>query len=490
MGWLNEPFFEDGVIASHIRSVMAHHDIIYVTATGNEAQEHYQGTFHSLSSTLPEYHDFSHGTSSLTDLYVHIPLDARVLIVLQWNDQFGASENDYDLALYSRSAEQVVARSDDYQDGDDDPLEYIVYTATESTWGDFEIWVTNFNNSTPGILELLIFPEYPARNYSNNITPVDSIFGHPAVPEVVAVGAIGVNNSDDPEHLQIEGFSSQGPVTISHPAVEIRQKPEICGVDRVSVSGAGGFSSIFAGTSASAPHVAAIMAQLWAAMPDCTGDEIRDMVLADAVDLGDVGIDNVSGYGRADALNAFYSNYYTVEAFPYHENFEHDGNLPPGWRNGLLDDTNWSVQSGSTPTALTGPFSAYSGDYYLYIEASGHTNEIALLESPYIKLSLLSPGNKVKEETFYLEYWYHMRGSQIGTLNVEITNDRGYSWHVLESHSGDQGNDWKRSIIYLDAYPDQRIKLRFRGVTGPGYISDMAIDSVRVDLGSPVEIEN
>ncbi|MBN2313206.1 MAG: S8 family serine peptidase [Sedimentisphaerales bacterium] len=490
MGWLDEPFFEDGIIATHIRSVIAQNDIIYVTASGNEAQEHYQGTFHSLSTSLPEYHDFSHGMGDLTDLYVNIPVDARVLIILQWNDLFGASGNDYDLALYSRTAQQVVAVGEDYQDGDDNPFEYIVYTATESTRGDFEIWVTNFSDSDSKILEVIISSEYPAGNYPNNITPVDSIFGHPAVPEVVAVGAIAVNNSDDPEHLQIEDFSSQGPVTISHPGVEIRQKPDICGVDRVSVSGAGGFPSIFAGTSASAPHVAAIMAQLWAAMPECTGDEIRDMVLADAVDLEEVGIDNIAGYGRADALNAFYSNYYMVEMFPYFEDFECDGNLPIGWRNGLLDETNWRVHSGGTSTALTGPSSAYSGDYYLYIEASSHADETALLESPYIKLSLLSPGSKIMEETFYLEYWYHMRGSEMGTLSVEITEDQGHSWDVLESHSAHQGNDWERSVIYLDAYYNQRIKLRFRGVTGSGYTSDMAIDSVGIDLGSPVEIEN
>lgn len=492
MGWLSEPYFEDGVVAKHIRSVIAHHDIIYVTATGNEAQEHYQGTFHSLSPSLSEFHDFSHGTSDNTDLYVNIPVDARVLIVLQWNDLFGAAGNDYDLLLFSRSAEQVVARSEDYQDGDDDPFEYIFYTANESTQGDFEIWVTSFN-ANPRILEVIISAQYPAQNYPHNISPVDSVFGHPAVPEVVAVGAIAVNNPDDPDHRQIEYFSSQGPVTITHPDVEIRRKPDICGVDRVSVSGAGGFPTIFWGTSASAPHVAAIMAQLWATLPDRTGDEIRDMVLADAVDLGDVGIDNISGYGRADALNAFYSNFYTVETFPYSENFEHDGNLSSGWRNGLLDDTNWSVHRGSTPTTLTGPFSAYAGEYYLYIEASSHANETAILESPYLKIPYLHPGSDLisgMEETFHLEYWYHMRGSQMGTLSVEITEDQGHSWQVLESHSGNQGNDWKRSVIYLDAYSNKRIKLRFKGKTGAGYASDMAIDSIWMAKGPAVESEN
>jgi hypothetical protein len=73
----------------------------------------------------------------------------------------------------------------------------------------------------------------------------------------------------------------------------------------VKVTGVGGFSTPFYGTSAAAPHVAAIAALAWAQSPGKTANEIRNTLLTTAVDLGSTGFDYIYGYGRADALNAF-----------------------------------------------------------------------------------------------------------------------------------------------------------------------------------------
>jgi len=99
-------------------------------------------------------------------------------------------------------------------------------------------------------------------------------------------------------------------VTIAYPSRVSRPKPDLCGVDGVLISGAGGFgywdgsNYRFYGTSAAAPHIAAIAAQIWGAAPYKTGDEIRNLLCDSAVDLGGTGYDNIYGYGRADALNA------------------------------------------------------------------------------------------------------------------------------------------------------------------------------------------
>ena len=122
------------------------------------------------------------------------------------------------------------------------------------------------------------------------------------MPNAIAVGAI---DASDPGNDDIEPFSSQGPVTISYPSPVSRSKPDLCGIDGVTVTGAGGFPVPFYGTSAAAPHIAAIAAQLWGAFPAKTGDEIRTTLYSSALDLGSAGYDNVFGYGRADALDAF-----------------------------------------------------------------------------------------------------------------------------------------------------------------------------------------
>ena len=142
-----------------------------------------------------------------------------------------------------------------------------------------------------------------ATNSNSVVTDYDmaegSIFGHPAVPDAVAVGAI---RADDPGHDDIEFFSARGPGRIFHPSVESRDKPDIAAIDGVSVTGTGGFPDTFFGTSAAAPHVAAIAALLKEAMPHATPAELRTALLDGAVDRGAVGRDLVFGEGLVDAL--------------------------------------------------------------------------------------------------------------------------------------------------------------------------------------------
>ena len=298
IGWLTQPFYEDGTVASHVSSVLAANDIIYVSSAGNAGSGHYQGDYCQLGTGTQ--HDFSCGGGTGNYLYLNMPAGSSVIVVLQWNDQFGASGNDYNLYLFDMTSLTQQTQSVVVQDGDDDPLEAFQFTAT--TADNYAIVVDKYSGAARN-LEVYIYPS-GCSVYTNNITPVDAIFGHPAVPGALGVGAIAAN---DPGNDDIETFSSQGPVTISYPSSESRSKPDICGIDGVAVTGAGGFSNPFYGTSAAAPHVAAVCAQLWAQYPGMTGDQVRDIVKSTAVDLGTAGFDTVFGNGRADAVNAFQS---------------------------------------------------------------------------------------------------------------------------------------------------------------------------------------
>ena len=137
---------------------------------------------------------------------------------------------------------------------------------------------------------------------SVNIVSEDSIFGHPALPEVITVGAVGTGESGD--HY-IEYFSSVGPVTLYYPSPEIRPKTDISGIDGVNVTGAGGISEQFYGTSASSPHVAAIAGLVWSASPEKSAMDIRRLLYTSSTDLGEPGYDTVFGYGLVDALRMY-----------------------------------------------------------------------------------------------------------------------------------------------------------------------------------------
>jgi hypothetical protein len=343
IGWLLEPFFEDGIVASHLTSVLASNDIVYASAAGNDGQGHYQG-------------DYSNDGYDFHDKVWFIDLDpgGSATIILQWNDAFSASGNDYDLYLCNYYTGEVLLSSINTQDGNDDPLEYISPLNIGDSLVECVIVVSNYEGAAATkTLEVFIYPENGATVYANNIDPVDSIFGHAAVPNAIAVGAIAAN---DPGNDDIEVFSSQGPVTISHPSPVSRPKPDLCGIDGVLITGAGGFgywdgsNYRFSGTSAAAPHIAAIAAQLWGAHPTKTGDEIRSTLYASAIDLGSAGYDNVFGYGRADALDAF-------EAL-----------VPPKYSN---------VSVNNTIAGLPTLFSAYWTDNVAlsgYIFATNNTN--------------------------------------------------------------------------------------------------------------------
>jgi hypothetical protein len=299
VGWPGEPYFEDGPVASHTREVVSENNIIYVTSAGNGGLKHYQGPYYDNSG----FHDFSQGSTETKDLYIDVPAGGLVTIVLQWNDKFGTSTNNYDLYLFNANNGLEVRKSVTVQSGFQNPLEAFDYKNEGSSSFTGIIRAKKNLGAENRILEVFFFPRNyaPEVYYNNNIYNPDSIFGHAAVPEAVTVGAI---RAADPGNDDIEFFSSRGPVTISYPSYESRLKPDISGIDGVSVTGAGGFPVPFYGTSASAPHIAALLAQIWGANPSLTPEQVKSRLFAPAVDLGTPGPDPVFGYGRADALNA------------------------------------------------------------------------------------------------------------------------------------------------------------------------------------------
>jgi hypothetical protein len=294
IGWFGSPSFEDGIVASHIKTRLTANNLVYISSAGNAAQKHYQGSFYKAGTT--NWTDFSQGTNpTATSLYVNLSTGSEVNIVLHWNDQWGHSGNDYDLYLHNMNG-SIITYSDDAQSGSGDPLEFITYNHTGPMM-DAKINVLNYRNlAQTKNLELFIFTR-SARVYLNNINSADSIYGHQAVPDVITVAAVPATSPST-----IEAFSSRGPVTISYPTPETRQKPDISGVDGVAVTGAGGFSNPFYGTSAAAPHIAAIVAQYWGAHPTMTPSQVRAALYANADDLGSAGKDTIFGSGLANAL--------------------------------------------------------------------------------------------------------------------------------------------------------------------------------------------
>ncbi|HDS62901.1 MAG TPA: cell surface protein, partial [Methanofollis liminatans] len=288
IAWTTVPYFQDGIIASHIQSLVDEGEIIYVSSAGNYAKAHYQGGYVDGGDG---WHDFGGDIV----LPFTVPAGASISVVLEWNDPWGFSSNDYDLYVYD-SLGTKIASSTGPQDGDDNPIESASVRNTGASAVKAYIGVKKYSGSAR-ILEFFTFGASSSIDPSYN-PEADSVFGHQAAEGVIAVGSI--------DHADaIRYYSSCGPSTISYPAAVQRGKPDISATDGVSVTGSGGFSNPFYGTSAAAPHVAAIVGLVWGLAPDLSADEVREILLSSADDLGASGFDTTYGYGRADALDFF-----------------------------------------------------------------------------------------------------------------------------------------------------------------------------------------
>ncbi|UOB15943.1 M43 family zinc metalloprotease [Abyssalbus ytuae] len=166
-----------------------------------------------------------------------------------------------------------------------------------------------------------------------------------------------------------------------------------------------------------------------------------------------------------------------ISTFPYSETFESGIGA---WTQDSNDNLDWTRDSGGTPSSSTGPSSGADGSFYMFIESStsgtGYPNKTAFLNSPCFDLT------SAAQATF--EFSYHMYGSSMGTLTLEASIDNGSTWASLWSTTGNQGDSWFTASVNLSAYLGDTVKLRFNGVTGSSYTSDMAIDAITLTTDS------
>ncbi|KAH3852928.1 hypothetical protein DPMN_095449 [Dreissena polymorpha] len=143
------------------------------------------------------------------------------------------------------------------------------------------------------------------------------------------------------------------------------------------------------------------------------------------------------------------------------------------------DDFDWIRYRSSTPTDDTGPdfdnsLKNVQGNY-MFIESSSPRvqNEKAWLMSPFIQ----SPGTHFQ----CFQFWYHMKGSSIGQLNVYQKQDSHLPGNLVWSLSEQQGPDWLFAQVPLDATVG--FKLVVEATVGSGYEGDIAIDDFNLTEG-------
>ncbi|NUO80557.1 S8 family serine peptidase [candidate division KSB1 bacterium] len=303
--YLLEPAYEDGMIAQTVAQVVANDDVVYVSAAGNHELDHYEAEF--VSNDGDGFHDFSNAPLD-ESMNVTISAGSTILLVLQWNNAFGRAADNYDLFIYDSNFSSILARGTDVQNGDDDPIEYVEYRNSFFLPRVVQIAVTRVSGANR---------RFKLYTLGNGVTPTQyaglpegALYGHAAAEHALAIGAI---DASDPGNDTIASFSAHGPSRIysydnnGNPvAFSERSKPDVIAIDGVhtKVGQAGFFANPFFGTSAAAPHAAAIAALAREIAPEKSALEIGAALRSSAVDLGAIGYDSIYGFGRVDAIAA------------------------------------------------------------------------------------------------------------------------------------------------------------------------------------------
>ncbi|XP_071492659.1 MAM and LDL-receptor class A domain-containing protein 1-like [Diadema antillarum] len=151
-----------------------------------------------------------------------------------------------------------------------------------------------------------------------------------------------------------------------------------------------------------------------------------------------------------------------------------------GWVQETDDDFDWSRNNGSTPSLDTGPSGDHTTGYgsYMYIETSSPRSygDIARLRSPaYFSANTY--------QTYCLNFWYHMYGDTISTLNVKMADAMANSTVMLYTLYGEQGDMWNEARLDVYSYY-QLFNIIMEGIRGSSYTGDIAIDDISLQSGS------
>ncbi len=338
----------------------------YVTSVGNWARRHYSGSFVAgpdgetlglpFSGAVHLFEPADGTTDALGRVstpYNEIYLETgdQASVVVFWDDPWGGSANDYDVYLLNAANVEVASSGLGQGTTAVNPRERLSFT-NDGPGGFFRIVVQNFEDgAATRALEIFVF-DAPlitgGASVLNFNTVASSLLGqNDAGGGVISVGAIDHRDAglDD-----LEAFSSRGPTNNGV------NKPDVTAIDGVSVTGSGGFQSPFFGTSAAAPHVAAVAALVLEARPSLLASSggspgpkralLRALLLNSAVDLGQAGTDNESGTGRLDAVLALEqaaNNIFTVSS---------DADAGAGSLREAIVAVNASTTDGSASSAI------------------------------------------------------------------------------------------------------------------------------------------
>ncbi len=320
--------FQDSPIAQAVIDV-TRKGVVYFSSAGNAGNVrsgtsgNYEGMFadsgRGVGKMKGTAHDFDPGTRK--QIFEPVSYDdfSGAPAILHWADPLGRATDDYDLYLLDADG-NIVGMSQDVQDGTQDPIEGLMVGGSDLRLAVvkyrgaakyFQLSTMRGRYRDSGSLKAFVRPgmlrghtSVPAA-FSIAAAPADEPFfgGQPGDPDSPSGPYPGVFRASQKPEI----FTSDGPRRVffapdGSPAPAVRKKPDFTAADGVSTSLSD--YSPFYGTSAAAPHAAAIAALVLSGNPGKGAAFVRNAFKATALDLAPAGWDERTGSGilRADLI--------------------------------------------------------------------------------------------------------------------------------------------------------------------------------------------
>jgi hypothetical protein len=398
--YFDEPFYQDGPIANAVSRARAANIPYFSSAANNNIVVGGQdvGSLEALRYQPDgncflgyiDCHNFSPTNAQAPNDTVFSGYSVQpgrtLRLDLQWAQPWGGVTTDYDLAIVDQNG-TVLASSTLDNIANQVPYEAAAYTNTGTA--DVAVYAVVARFAGPGVRFKIINlgrqgsvdgVQFSVTDHNNVVGP--TIFGHNGSANAYSVAAANWSTPNTPET-----YSSRGPVTILFQPVpstrpvtpQVLNKPDFTAVDCVSTSFAAnsGFSP-FCGTSAAAPHAAAIAALMLQDKP-INATQVGDFMAATSTPINSSR--TVVGSGLVNANNAI-----SAITAPYHplsparitdtrpnSGFPHaGGTLKPGKETLNVQVTGaGEVPSGATAAVLNVTVTGPTASSYLTVWPAG-----------------------------------------------------------------------------------------------------------------------
>ena len=254
--------------------------MFYIAAAGNEAENYRWGTLSDIDGNGYLEIDGDEGTWVAAGRYGS---EFWAEVSLRWSDGMESSANDLDLLITNESDTVECGRSENPQEGLDNPFEY-VSCELDSSWG--LAWIADYSEGGADGKTAWLY-SYSGIDSSQMVQS-----GSLTLP-ADAEGALTVG-AYVPEGDTIAWYSSQGPTE------DGRVKPDLVAPSGVSTESFG--TRAAHGTSFSAPHLAGLAALVLEQKPSYSVESLREYLLSQTRDLGVPGPDSVFGVGAVSVM--------------------------------------------------------------------------------------------------------------------------------------------------------------------------------------------